>query len=106
MLKIAIGFVHMLIIMKTSVLSCALLISELCVVLWSFQASKCMQRTSKLEIYTVRWKVVTGGHFKVHSYLSLVSDFQLHSNFLMAVSISFKVKTTSKLAITETTTPP
>jgi len=32
------------------------------------------------------------------SYLSLVSGFQLHNNFLMAVSISLKVKTTSKSA--------
>jgi len=31
------------------------------------------------------WKAVIDGYFKVHSYLSLVSDFQLHSNFLMAV---------------------
>ena len=35
---------------------------------------------------TVGWKVVTGAYFKVHSYFARVSDFQLQSNFLMAVS--------------------
>jgi len=39
----------------------------------------------------VVWKVVADGYFKVRSYLSSVSDFQLHTDFLMAISIGFKV---------------
>ena len=35
---------------------------------------------------SVGWKVVTGAYFKVRSYFAQVSDFQLQSNFLMAVS--------------------
>ena len=35
---------------------------------------------------TVGWKVVTGAYCKERSYFVRVSDFQLHSNFLMAVS--------------------
>ena len=57
-------------------------------------------------VMSVAWKVVTDGYFKVHSYLSLFSDFWLYSNFLMAISISIKYKTTSKLHAIETATPP
>ena len=41
---------------------------------------------------TVGWKVVTGAYFKVRSYFTRVSDFQLQSKFLMAVSSAQKYK--------------
>ena len=40
----------------------------------------------KKKQHSVGWKVVTGAYFKVRSYFARVSDFQLQSNFLMAVS--------------------
>ena len=41
---------------------------------------------------TVGWKVVTGAYFTGCSYFARVSDFQLHSNFLMAVSSAQKYR--------------
>ena len=42
---------------------------------------------------TVGWKVITGAYFKVRSYFTRVSDFQLQSSFLMpAVSSAQKYK--------------
>ena len=60
-------------------------------------------------VATVGWKVVTGAYFKVCSYFARVSDFQLQSNFLMAVSSAQKYKPLQSRhnnAIIETTTPP
>ena len=75
--------------MKILVLSCVLHISKLC----------CFVIFSSLVMYntdfkkrSVGWKVVTGAYFKVCSYFAWVSDFQLQSNFLMAVSSAEKYK--------------
>ena len=57
----------------------------------------------------VGWKVVTGAYFKVRSYFTQVSDFQLQSNFLVAVPSARKYKPLQnrhKNVIIETTTPP
>ena len=43
-------------------------------------------------VIAVGWKVVTGAYFKVRSYFARVSDFQLQSNLLMAVSSAQKYK--------------
>ena len=56
-----------------------------------------------------RYNVVTGAYFKVRSYFARVSNFQLQSNFLMAVSSAQKYKLLQSQhnnAIIETTTPP
>ena len=58
---------------------------------------------------SVGWKVVTGAYFKVRSYFTRVSNFQLQSNFLMAVSSAQKYKPLQSQhnnAVIETTTPP
>ena len=89
-MKIAMGFVHMLIIIKILVLSCTFYISfvlfcnlfkpcNVCRILYNFKKR------------TVKWKVVTGAYFKWHSYFARVSDFQLHSDFLMAVYSAHKI---------------
>ena len=54
------------------------------------------------------WKVVTGAYFKGCSYFAQISNFQLHSNFLMAVSSAQKYKPLQSRhnnAVIETTTP-
>ena len=68
-----------------------------------------MSNTLKLKKRSVGWKVVTGAYFKVRSYFARVSDFQLQSNFLMAVSSAQKYKPLQSQynnAVIETTTPP
>ena len=58
---------------------------------------------------TVGWKVVTGVYFKGRSYFTRVSNFQLQSNFLMAVSSTQKYKPLQSRhnnATIEITTPP
>ena len=85
-MKIAVGFVHTLIIMKILVLSCVLHISTFCVVLYLFKSCNICRILQNLKKHTVGWKVVTGAYFKVRSYFTRVSDFQLQSNFLMAES--------------------
>ena len=51
-----------------------------------------VEYSKTLKKRTVWWKVVTGAYFKVRSYFARVSDFQLQSNFLMAVSSAQKYK--------------
>jgi len=89
MLKIPVKFVHTLMIMEILVLLCALCVGF--VLFYSFLKPCSVHRILRnFEKPTVAWKVATDGYFKVHSYLSLVSDFQLNSNFLMAVTTTLK----------------
>ena len=101
-MKITKQFVHTLIIMKILVLSCSLHIGKF--VLFCNLFEPC----NVCKMCTVEWKVVTGAYFKGHSYFARVSDFQLHRNFLMAVSSAQKYKplqSPHNNAIIETTTP-
>ena len=45
----------------------------------------------------VEGSCITDGYFTVCSYLSWVSDFQLHSDFLMAASINLKLKVSTTM---------
>ena len=82
-MKITVWFVHTLIIMKILVLLCKLHVLCCFVIFSSLVMYVEYFKTLK---HTVGWKVVTGAYFKVCSYFARVSDVQLQSNFLLAVS--------------------
>jgi len=60
---------------------------------WFCSSSLLMCTLYRILLCTVRWTVVTGANYEGCSYFTWVGNFQLHSNFVKAVS-SAKNKTT------------